>query len=123
MGCCSCCWWRCYCCSPVRYVDGPLLSLLRLMDIAAYIVGCHRNDHPHSQIGNMLIISPETLMVVGTSTIGASGLLTVDLPVYVIVQLSLEEIFLVRRMRYYKNKKTSSRSKIVGTYLKFCLVI
>jgi hypothetical protein len=47
----------------------------------------------------MLIISPDTLMAVGTSTIGASGLLTVDLPVYVIGPLTLEEIFLVRRMR------------------------
>jgi hypothetical protein len=33
------------------------------------------------------------LMVVGTSTVGASGMLTVELPVYVIVPLSLEEIF------------------------------
>jgi NhaP-type Na+/H+ and K+/H+ antiporter len=47
----------------------------------------------------MLIISPDTLMVVGTSTIGASGLLTVYLPVNVIGPLSLEEVFLVRRMR------------------------
>jgi hypothetical protein len=62
----------------------------------------------------MFIISPDTLMVVRTSTIGASGMLTVELPVYVTVPLSLEE-----------------KSKIVITcvcgddpsYLKFRLVI
>jgi hypothetical protein len=41
----------------------------------------------------MLIISPDSLMVVRTSTIGASGMLTVELPVYVTVPLSLEELF------------------------------
>jgi hypothetical protein len=41
----------------------------------------------------MLITSPDSLMVVGTSTIGASGMLTVEFPLYVVVPLSLEETF------------------------------
>lgn len=41
----------------------------------------------------MLMTSPDTLIVVGTSTIGASGMLTVELPVYVVVPFSLDETF------------------------------
>ena len=37
------------------------------------------------------MISPEILMVVGTSTIGACGMLIVELPLYVIVPFSLDE--------------------------------
>ena len=41
----------------------------------------------------MLMISPDTLMVVGTSIIGASRMLIVELPVIVVVPFSLDEIF------------------------------
>ena len=41
----------------------------------------------------MLMISPDILIVVGTSTIGASGMLIVELPIYVVVPFSLEETF------------------------------
>jgi hypothetical protein len=39
------------------------------------------------------MISPDTLMVVGTSANAASGMLMVELPVYVVVPFSLDEIF------------------------------
>ena len=61
------------------------------MDIAAYIGVSPKWPSTLEGSGNMLIISPDSSMVVGTSTIGASGMLTVELPVYVIVPLSLVE--------------------------------
>ena len=63
------------------------------MDIVAHIEVLPKWPSTLEGSGNMLIISPDSSMVVGTSTIGASGMLTVELPVYVIVPLSLEEIF------------------------------
>lgn len=39
----------------------------------------------------MLINSPDTLIVVGTPTIGPSGMLTVEVPVYIVVPFSLDE--------------------------------
>jgi hypothetical protein len=73
--------------------DDPLLSLSQPMDIAAYIEASPKWPSTLEESGNTLTISPDTLMVVRTSTNGASGMLTVELPVYVILPLSLEEIF------------------------------
>src|SRR5919199_4684515 len=41
----------------------------------------------------MLMTFPDILIVVGTSTIGASGMLIVELPIYVIVPFSFDETF------------------------------
>ncbi len=63
--------------------------------------------------GNMLINLPDALIVVRTFTIGPSGMLTMELAIYVVVPFSLDEIIVQSslKVRVLLEKFPSARSR------------